>query len=257
MIAAAVVFGVLMLARVAAFVTVAPLMGGSPLPRTVKIGLTVALTFLWGTAYWEHMPACAWLAGEGVVPWLGFGIAVGREVLLGAAVGYMLGLVLLPARIAGDFLAQEMGLSFGNMVSISGDGQATPLTLIFEMLAAALFLGMDGHHGFFGVMHGLMRNYPVGGAVPDVPMTSMLQATLAAEEWGLMLAAPVAVCLFLTTLVLTLLARAAPQLNLYTVGFPLRLGVGLIAVLLLLPHGVAALVSIFANAQVMMGWVRR
>ena len=255
MIETVVVFGVLMTARVAAFVAMLPLLGGTSMPHTVKIGLTMALTVLWSCAFWEQMSGCAWLGAGGAAAWLGFGLAVGREILLGAIVGYMLGLVLIPARVAGDFLAQEMGLSFGNMVSVSGNGESTPLTVIFEMLAAALFLGLDGHHGFFGVMQGLMERYPVGGSLPAVPAAGLVHGVLAAEEWGLMLAAPVALCLFLTTIVLTLMARATPQLNLYTVGFPLRLGVGLVAVLVLLPQGVATLVSIFGHAAEMTGWI--
>ncbi len=255
MTATIVVFGTLMLARVGAFVAMLPLLGGTATPRLVKVGLTLALTVLWATAFWQQMPACAWLAAEGVVPWVGLGIAVGREALLGAVVGYTLGLVTIPARIAGDFLAQEMGLSFSNLVNVTSGGQATPLTLIFEMLAGALFLGLDGHHGFFGVMQGLMERFPVGGPVPAIPTAGLLHGALAAEEWGLMLAAPVALCLFLTTLILTLLARATPQLNLYTVGFPLRLGVGLVAVLLLLPQGVITLVSIFGHFEELKGWL--
>lgn len=255
MIATAAIFATLMLARVAAFVAMLPLLGGNAMPRTVKIGLTMALTVLWGSTFWEQMPTCAWLAGDGIVPWLGLSIAVGREALLGAVVGYMLGLVTIPARIAGDFLAQEMGLSFGNMVSVSGDGQATPLTVIFEMLASALFLGLDGHHAFFGLMQELMQHCPVGGPLPAFPVAGVLQATMAAEEWGLILAAPVAVCLFLTTVVLTLLTRAAPQLNLYTLGFPVRLGVGLIVTLLFLPCTVATMVTIFAHARAWLNWL--
>lgn len=237
----------LVLARVAAFVAMLPLLGGTSLPRTVKAGLTLALTALWGLSHWEQMPSCAWLAGEGVVPWLGFGLAVGREVLLGAIVGYAFSLFLLPARVAGNYLAQEMGLSFGNMVNATGDGSSTPVTVIFEMLAAALFLGLDGHHVFFGVMHGLFQAYPVGGPLPAVPVGSLLSGTVVVEEWGLMLAAPAALCLFLTTVALLVMARAASQLNLYTVGFPLRLGVGLAACLILMPQIIAGLVSVFAN----------
>src|SRR5262249_1599922 len=157
------------------------------------------------------------------------GIALGREALLGGLVGYLFGLFLMPARIAGDFLAQEMGLSFGNMVGVTGEVNATALSTIFEMLAALTFFSLDGHHVFLGVMHGTFEHYPVGGGLPSLSVPQIVAGATAVEEWGLMLSAPVAFCLFLTTIVLTLLARATPQLNLYTVGFPLRLGVGLIA----------------------------
>ena len=247
MIEVGVVYGSLMLARIAAFVAVLPLLGGQQAPRMVKVGLTMALTAFWSVSFIEQMPACAWLTRDGTVPWLGYGVALGREALLGIVVGYAFGLFLLPARIAGEYLSQEMGLSFSNMVNATGDGTGTPLTIAFEMMAGALFLGLDGHHLFFGAMHGLFEQYPVGGTLPSVPVERMIGETALASEWGLMLAAPVGVCLFLTTLVLLLLTRTAPQLNLFTVGFPLRLGVGLAATILLLPNGISTLVSILEH----------
>ena len=65
------------------------------------------------------------------------------------------------------------------------------------------------------------------------------------QEGGVLLAAPVALCLFLTTLVLALLTRAAPQLNLYSVGFPMRVFVSLVAMLLLMPQIVSGMVGLF------------
>ncbi|MBI3408762.1 MAG: flagellar biosynthetic protein FliR [Planctomycetes bacterium] len=242
-----VVYFSLVLARVATFVAVLPLLGGRDMPRTVKAGLAVVLSILWGSAFWDRMAISEWMLQTGVVPWLGFGIALGREALLGGLIGYLFGLFLMPARIAGDFLAQEMGLSFGNMVGITGEINATALSTIFEMLAALTFFSLDGHHVFLGVMHGTFEHYPVGGGLPTLAVPQLVAGATAVEEWGLMLAAPVAFCLFLTTIVLTLLARATPQLNLYTVGFPLRLGVGLIALLLLLPGIVASFVGVFSR----------
>jgi flagellar biosynthetic protein FliR len=137
----------------------------------------------------------------------------------------------VPAHIAGEFISQEMGLTFGNQVNATGNGTGTPLTIVFELVAAAIFLGLDGHHVFFGVMHNTFINYPVGGGLPTMPVQDLVAGAAATEEWGLMLAAPVAVCLFLTTIVLMLLGRTTPQLNLYSIGFSLRLGVGLVAVL--------------------------
>jgi flagellar biosynthetic protein FliR len=124
-----------------------------------------------------------------------------------------------------------MGLTFGNQVNATGTGSGTPVTIVLELVAAAIFLGCDGHHVFLGVMHNTFVNYPVGGGLPTLPMQEMVAGATATEEWGLMLAAPVAVCLFLTTVVLMLLGRTTPQLNLYSIGFSLRLGVGLVAVL--------------------------
>jgi flagellar biosynthesis protein FliR len=71
-----------------------------------------------------------------------------------------------------------------------------------------------------------------------------------------MLAGPVGLCLLLTTVVLAVLTRAAPQMNIYSVGFPLRLTVGLAASVLLLPTWVAAVVSSFSHfAELAAQWM--
>jgi len=170
-----------------------------------------------------------------------------REILLGGILGYGLGLFIVPAHIAGEFLTQEMGLAFANQVNPVSGGMSSPLTQVFEMLAIAVFFIVDGHHVLLGVLNETFAQYPIIGTVPNVPLPRLIAGATMAEEVGLILAAPVALILFLTTILLALLTRAAPQMNLYAVGFPLRLGVGLAAVLLLLPTWVAAVVSTFSH----------
>jgi flagellar biosynthesis protein FliR len=190
---------------------------------------------------------------RGETAWLTFPIAVAREILLGATIGYAFGLLMIPARIAGEFLTQELGMSLGSLVNAAGDGMASPLAVLFEMIAAAVFWGLDGHHAFFMVMHGMFVQMPVGAVNIEAPAQHALQAATRTEEWGLMLAAPLAACMFLATIGLTLLGRVAPQLNLYNFGLPMKLGLGLAALLLLLPQTVAALVSLFGHGTSMMG----
>jgi flagellar biosynthetic protein FliR len=242
-----VVYVSLLLARVATFVAVLPLLGGPQTPRSVKAGLALALTVLWSVDVLDP------LAGDPVLgqaaSWVGWSLALGREVLLGGVFGFAFGLFLAPARIAGEFIGQEIGLSFGNVVTAGGDGSAGPLTVLLELLAALVFFGLDLHHVFLGVLYATLQQYPVGAGL-RIPVCDAVGATAAAGEWGVLLAGPVALCLFLTTLVLALLSRAAPQMNLYTVGFPLRMLVGLAAVLLLLPQlvgGFTALAGHFTN----------
>jgi flagellar biosynthetic protein FliR len=115
---------------------------------------------------------------------------------------------------------------------------------MFELIAAAVLLALDGHHLFFTMMDGLFQHYPVGASGMEFSLERLIRGVSAGEEWGLMLAAPVALCLFAVTVVLSILGRAASQINLHSVGFSMRLGVGLVALLFLLPQAVAALVSI-------------
>lgn len=240
----------LVLARVGAFVAMLNVLGAGHTPRLVKVGLTAALAFFWGSTLWTQMAGCAWMV-SGNAGWLPYAMALTRELMLGAVVGFTFELFLLPARVAGEFLAQEIGFTYGNLASATSSGSASPLSVFLEMTAAGIFLVLDGHHAFFGMMDGLFHTYPVGGGMPSLSWEGLVTSTSEAHEFGLMMAAPVALCLFLTTVVLNLLARATPQLNLYNVGFPLRLGVGLVALLLLLPQLVASLLTMLQQGSEM------
>lgn len=251
-----VVYFSLLLARVGTFIAILPILGGQTVPRLVKMGLALSLTCMWFGSTWNSPTVAAWLLQPVQTSSLGLGLALGREALLGALLGYAFGLFLIPARIAGEYLNQELGLSFGNLINPTGTTSTGPLTQIFDLLGTLIFLGLDGHHIFLAVLNSFVIRFPGGGVLPEVPVQLLVAGAAAAEEWGLLMVAPLALCLFLTSVVLALMARAAPQINIFAVGFPLRLTVGLVGLWLMLPTLVTGLVAIFgASSEWMQGLV--
>ena len=244
MIDAMVMIGVLTLTRVGTFLYFLPLLGGPNVPRTVKIGLSMALTVLFYGDASAALAGADGLVHGGSVPWLVYGLAVGREIVLGSILGFALNLFLVPARIAGEFIAQESGLTFANVLSVTGSGSANPFTTLFEMLASVMVFALDLHHVFLQLLCETFRHYPIGTAF-RLPNWDLITAVSSVQEDGLVLAAPMAMCLILTTVVLMLLSRAAPQLNLFSVGFPMRVIVSLAATLLLLPELMTGIISRF------------
>jgi flagellar biosynthesis protein FliR len=254
-IAPLVIFFSLVLARVSLFVAVLPLLGGQQTPRLVKVGLSVALSVIWSYTFLEGVGSDAVLHEAQSVAWLSWGLALGRESILGATFGFVFSLFLIPARVAGEFISQETGLSFGNQVALSGSGSATPLTLILDLFSSMVFFHFNVHHLFLSALHRSFERFPVGQSF-QIPICDAVGHAASAQEWGLMVAAPVVVCLFLTTVMLALLTRAAPQLNLYTVGFPLRIIVGLVALLIFLPQLITGLGDMMAQfADMLAGMV--
>ena len=240
MIAPLVIFFSLVLARVSVFVGVLPLLGGQQTPRLVKLGLSIALSVMWSYTFLEGVGSDAVLHAAQNVAWLSWALALGREVILGAMFGFVFSLFLIPARVAGEFISQEIGLSFGNQVAMSGTGSATPLTVILDLFSSMLFFHFNVHHLFLSALHRSFERFPIGQNF-QLPIFDAVGQATSAQEWGIMVAAPVIVCLFLTTVILALLTRAAPQLNLYTVGFPLRIIIGMAALLIFLPQMIAGL----------------
>lgn len=246
MIEALVLSFALVLARVGAFVGLLPIFGGPQVPRVVKVGISVALVILCLGSEGTIVPAS--LAALPVeARWLAYGLLLGRETVIGLVLGYAFSLFLVPARIAGEYIASEMGLTLGGLVDPTGDHSASVVTQVLETAATLLFLGLDAHHVLLAALYGTFQRWPVGTLTAGLPLDDLVGGTAAVQEWGLLLAAPVGVCLFLTSVVLALLSRLAPQVNVFNTGFAVRVGVGLGALVLLLPGMAAGLVSAFSH----------
>lgn len=236
----------LILARTGAFVAVLPLLGTVSTPRTVKVGLSVALAVLYfvllgGSAAPES------LTKDGPVSWLAFAVVLMKETLLGAFLGYAMSLVLLPVRIAGEYLGQEMGFALAAQADPTAGNSSIVITQIFEMLAGVLFLGLDGHHLFLAALHSTFLRIPLGGWSGMSAVGPMTAGLASAQEWGMSLAAPVGAVLFLTSIVLAFMTRAAPQLNVFSLGFALRIGLGLGGLFVLMPDFASSLVRAIAH----------
>lgn len=216
---------VLVVCRCAAFVGFAPWLGGEEIPRLVKAGLAVALAMVW----FEPLAASSQqvFASATPVPAVLIAVLVAKELLFGAALGYLLRLVVLPARIAGSYVGQEMGLTLATIADPSSPSEVNLMAHLFELMAGVLFFTMDVHHWVLAGLDLAFRLLPIG--VPGVPIGAegfAYQLDMAGEK-ALLLVAPAAIALFVTTVALTLLTRSVPQLNLFSVGFPVRLVVGI------------------------------
>lgn len=236
----------LILARVGAFVSVQPLFGGRQVPRLVKVGLAASLAVFWI----ESLPPIDALGGRPLAtdtPWLAFALAVVRETMIGAMLGYGLSIVLLPARIAGEFIGQEMGLSLASVSDPLSENSATLVGQLVESLSIALFLGLNGHHAWLVALHGTFARWPIGGGFPSLQAAPLVSGVARAHEWGLLLALPLATCMFASSILLALMARVAPQLNLMSVGFALRIGIGLLATMVFLSDLLGGVCSVFEH----------
>lgn len=226
------VYAGLLLARIGAFVAVAPPFAGRT-PRMVRAGFALALAAFYISAAAPTWDAAFAKQGADVHP-VRYAVALIREAIIGSAMGFAFGLFLLPARVAGEFITQQVGLNVSPTLGPTGDS-AGALTNLFETVAALIFLIANGHHIVLGALHTSFASLPLGGQV--LPEASTLVNGLAtAYEMGLLLAAPLAVCLFLLAMTLAVMARTAPQLNIYSVGFTLQVLVVLVGGLFFLPE---------------------
>jgi len=173
-------------------------------------------------------------------------MAVFREVALGIAIGYTAQLTFAGIQLAGQIVGHEMGFGLTSILDPSTNSNVTITAQYNVVFATIIFLIIHGHHY---ILMGMARSFseiPLGGWNPSASFTGHLNDIFAGIfKTGLRLAIPVMAALFLTKIGMAIIARTIPQMNVFIVGFPLQISVGLIAMALSLPFFVKTLNALF------------
>lgn len=221
----------LVVGRVAGILFVAPFFGSRYFPAQVKIGLAVAISLILLPIVNHNLS----FNPEEIyfTTYISF---VVKEVVIGLAIGFLAGMLFSAIYMAGQLIDVEMGFGLVNVFDPQY-GQSVPLIGNFlYMLSLVLLVALNGHHL---LLRALMESYlrlPVGMAAWDGGVASI---ALEAFAWmfvtAVKLSIPIVAALFLTTISLGILGRTMPQLNVFVVGIPLKIMIGLILLLLFIP----------------------
>lgn len=237
----------LAMVRPGAAMLAAPATGARALPVPVRLILALGVA-LAASGRGAPVPPDA-----GVASLAGL-LLIAGEVLAGLALGLSLQLGYAAALLAGETLAAAMGLSFAGGADAAGSGGVPVVSSLFSVVAMLLFLGLDAHLLLIRALADSYVTLPPGA----VPIADLGQAV--AGFGGHMFAAALAIALpvgtatLLVQVAMALLARSAPQLNLFAVGLPAALGAGLLFLALGLPlagEGIAASITAAADQMTM------
>ena len=200
----------------------APVFGAAFVPVQVRLIISLAVGIPALAAVNFTLPA------DGLVSIAGF-LLVAGEVMAGLAIGFAIQIGYSAALVAGEVIANAMGLGFAAMID-PASGQHNPVVGQFlAILGTFLFLAIDGHLALAATIVESYRALPPGDAwltAESVRGLVYFGSVLFAS--GLSIALPVAFALILLQIVMGMLARSAPQLNLFAVGFPATLFAGLV-----------------------------
>lgn len=207
--------------RLAGLVFFQPLLASLAVPHRWRALLVLALSALVTCA----LPPPTQLPGS--IPELI--LALASEVLLGAAIGLAVALVLVGAQIGGMLVAQESGLNFGQIVDPASGEDLTPLSMFYMQLAILVFLLADGQRALVRGFLNTFATIPLPGDIGRSPagLDLALDALRVSFELSIQIAAPTLVALTLANLTLGFAARTVPQLNVLSVGFALKTVIGL------------------------------
>ncbi len=228
--------------RTGAALALLPGIGQALLPLRARIGIALAIGLL--------VTQVAGIAAPEGPAILG---AVLGELMIGAALGVMLQAVFATAQVAGEVLSQSMGLGFATI--LAPGGLTSPvLTTFLSLTLWLVFVGNDGHARLFALIVESYRTLPPGSGV-DPEAVVRFGGTVFAT--GLLLALPLASVLVLVNLWLAVLARSAPQLNLFSIGFATLMAAGLAALPLAHPAMLGTMGgAVAAGEDAMAGLVR-
>jgi flagellar biosynthetic protein FliR len=206
--------------RLAGLVLVAPVFSAKPIPPMLKAGLVVLLTIV-------LQPAARASVGPDVA--LTMTTAFG-ETLVGFAIGLGAALLVGAAEAAGEVMAIQIGLSGAAVLDPMTNQQGPALGQFTSFFAITLMLALDAHLVMIDAVATSTRVLPLGAPL-DLAGGARMMVGMGAQLFalGLRFAAPVIAVVLITNCALAVLGRAAPQLNILSVAFPLQIGVGLFA----------------------------
>jgi len=228
--------------RCLSFFAIGPLFADRKIPTQVKIlaGLATAVALyptLRGGVVFERTL-------------LGYALLIGGEVLLGAALGLVASLVFIGVRMAGNLLGIQMGFSIVNVFDPGSSSEISLIGQMQELMAVFLFLLVDGHHLLLRALAFSLERVPPGGGphlaelvASVIPMAGVMFLTC------IQVGAPVLGALFLTDAALGFVARAVPQMNVFIVGIPVKIGVGMVLLVVTAPLFARLLILHFGRME--------
>jgi flagellar biosynthesis protein FliR len=238
---------VLVLFRVGAFVAFLPPMNGQGMPSTVKIGLSIALTFVLAPRYVPEIALAMNTSVSGAAAWLQLAFLAIRETALGAGLAWLFALCLVPVRIGGAWVAQEMGLTIAGLTSPMDQQASNPVSQMLEALGVMLFFLLDLHHVMFWALGMSFDQRPAGSAWSMPSWDAVLWSVTHAIDDGFLVVGPIGVLLFVISLTVLVTMRTAPQFNFMSYGMTLRLMAGLGGLVVFFPELCGAVERMLAN----------
>src|SRR5260370_430541 len=228
--------------RVGGFWLAPPIASETGIPRVVKIILSLALAFL--MAPMVQIPAALSIfSGAGL-------FAAVQEVLIGVAIGLVVQLTFEALTFAGQTISLTMGLGFATLVDPQRGANTTVLGQLFMIVGMLTYLAINGHLVLLGTLAESFHTLPIGTAHIDKNfLVSVALWGARVFESGLLIALPAVIALVIVNLALGVITRAAPQLNLFGIGFTIPLLCGFFVLIVGLDGVMTGISSLIHSAR--------
>ena len=218
--------------RALALFTALPVIGTRMVPARVRIGLAALIALAVQPTLPEPSAAVAAIALDSPLALL----LVAQQVVIGLSLGFAVRVVFAAVEFAGEIIGLQMGLNFAGFFDPLSANTATATSRLFGTMVSWLFIVMNGHLLVIAALVQSFTAFPVGPE-PFAFLHQMQPQRWGAEIFatGLWIALPLVTMLLFINLVLGTISRVAPQINIFAIGFPVTLGVGLFGLVMTLP----------------------
>ena len=217
------------LSRILGLIAAAPLFGNAAVPASVKVTLGALLAMIIAPTV-PALPAVNPMSLPGL-------LILTQEMLVGLAMGFSIRIVFSAIEMAGEISSLTMGLGFASFFDPQTKGRSSAISQFLVMLATLMFLTVNGHLVLLAALAESFVSLPISASPINSGGFQQL-AAWGAEIFrsGVQISLPIVAALLLTNVALGILTRAAPQLNIFGIGFPVTLGVGLLVIGMVLPY---------------------
>ncbi|MDH5546494.1 MAG: flagellar biosynthetic protein FliR [Gammaproteobacteria bacterium] len=214
--------------RIAAMVTAMPAFSSNFIPVRARLAIALGITVIVAPII-PAVPQIDTLSIQGA-------LLILHQILIGVVMGFIFHLVFAVFVIGGQVIAMQMGLGFSTMVDPINGSQTPVLAMFFVLMVTLIFLGLDGHLALIGVVSDSFFSLPIAASGIEVAGYWEL------ANWGtkmfsgaVLVALPAITALLLVNMAMGVMGRAAPQLNIFAVGFSVTITGGFYILMMTLP----------------------
>ncbi len=222
---------------------IAPIFGRNNIPRYFKAGFSFfAALILVNTTVVETAH------NEGTI--LVYALLIIKEFLVGLSIGFIAYISYNAIYIAGEIIDMQIGFGMVSVLDPVNNIQVPVTSNIYFIISMLLFLAINGHHMLIRALFDSFATLPIGTVVFDASLADGLMRIFSAIfSTGFKIAAPVIAATFMCEIALGTISRMVPQLNIFVVGMPLKIVVGLVVLLFTIPIFMNVMEALFGTMQ--------
>ncbi len=215
--------------RVAAIILFAPILGSAQVPAKLKVGLALVFSVM----IFPMVPIESLPEPRGLFD---LAVHIATDVAIGLAIAFAVRLIFTAVQLAGTIVDFQMGFGMVNVIDPQTQTQVSITAQFQNIIAVLIFLASDAHHFIIGaIVQSFDLINPAQVDFSNVTPGIILRYFSSMFVIAIKIAAPIMAILFFLSVGLGLVARTVPQMNVFIVGFPLQIGVGLMMVALAMP----------------------